>query len=163
MRNAWKMRSYVLKEKYEGLVFDRSLRGPNVASRVLGIGHPLFDIALDEASEVGLGVAAIEGLDGPLLVLAVEDELTGTGSLVQKLIFGVTERLGEMTVLRDWELLKIMNTLTAKPISHSKPAVENAEVLITRLKNGFDINLAHYAAAFRRPVSWPELLFVDPR
>ena len=48
---AWKSRSYAVRDKYEGLVFDRDLRGTNAASRVLGVGHTLFDIALDEAPQ----------------------------------------------------------------------------------------------------------------
>lgn len=57
----WKARSYALRDKYEGLVFDRSLRGANAASRVLGIGHPLFDIALDDAHDVPARAASVDG------------------------------------------------------------------------------------------------------
>ena len=45
----WKARSYAVRDKYEGLVFDRGLRGANAASRVLGVGHVPFDMALEEA------------------------------------------------------------------------------------------------------------------
>jgi hypothetical protein len=84
----WKARSYALRDKYEGLVFDRSLRGANAASRVLGIGHPLFDIALDDVQDIPARAASVEGqgLGGPMLILAVEDEVTGTGALVHRLI-----------------------------------------------------------------------------
>jgi hypothetical protein len=101
--DAWKVRSYAVREKYEGLVFDRSLRGVNAASRVLGVGHVLFDIALDEARNLPAGVTLVDGLAAPLLIVAIEDEVTGTGSLVHRLIFGITEKEDNFTVLRDWE------------------------------------------------------------
>ena len=95
-------------------MFDCSLRGANAASRGLGIGHPLFDIALDDAHDVPVRVASVDGLSGPLLIIAVEDEVTGTGSLVHRLIFGVAEKEAKIEVLRDWELLQATNALTLK-------------------------------------------------
>lgn len=156
----WKARSYALRDKYEGLVFDRSLRGANAASRVLGIGHPLFDIALDDAQDIPTRAASVEGLDRPVLILAVEDEVTGTGSLVHRLIFGVTEKDGKIEVLRDWELLQVMNALTVKSPPGSGPATEGAEAVIEHLKQAFDSSLSSHASTLRRPISWPEMLFL---
>ena len=92
--------------KYHTLVFDRGLRGKNAASRVLGVGHTLFDIALDEARALLSGIAEVEEILTPLLIVSVEDEVTGTGALVNRLIFGVTEQEEEVAVLRDWELFE---------------------------------------------------------
>lgn len=157
--DTWKARSYALRDKYEGLVFDRSLRGANAASRVLGIGHPLFDIALDDAHDVTVRVASLDGLSGPLLIMAVEDEVTGTGSLVHRLIFGVAEKEAKIEVLRDWELLQATNALTLKSPLGTLPAT-GAEATIERLKQAFDADLSSHASTLRRPVSWPEMLFL---
>jgi SNF2 family DNA or RNA helicase len=156
----WKARSYALRDKYEGLVFDRSLRGANAASRVLGMGHPLFDIALDDAQDIPARAVSVEGLGNPVLILAVEDEVTGTGSLVHRLIFGVTEKDGKIEVLRDWELLQVTNGFTVKSPLGAGPATEGAETVIERLKQAFDADLASHASTLRRPVSWPEMLFL---
>jgi hypothetical protein len=156
----WKARSYALRDKYEGLVFDRSLRGANAASRVLGIGHPLFDIALDDAQDIPARAAFVEGLGSPLLILVVEDEVTGTGALVHRLIFGVTERDGKIEVVRDWELLQLMNALTVKNPVGAGPTTESAETVIARLKQAFDVDLSSHASTLRRPMSWPEMLFL---
>lgn len=157
--DTWKARSYALRDKYEGLVFDRSLRGANAASRVLGIGHPLFDIALDDAHDVPVRVASVDGLSGPLLIMAVEDEVTGTGSLVHRLVFGVAEEEAKIEVLRDWELLQATNALTLKSPLGTVPAI-GAEATIERLKQAFDADLSSHASTLRRPVSWPEMLFL---
>lgn len=156
----WKARSYALRDKYEGLVFDRSLRGANAASRVLGIGHPLFDIALDDAQDISARVVSVEGLGDPVLILAVEDEVTGTGSLVHRLIFGVTETDGKIEVLRDWELLQAMNALTVKSPPGAGPMADIAETVIARLKRAFDVDISSHASTLRRPMSWPEMLFL---
>ena len=94
----WKARSYAVRDKYGGLVFDRNLRGANAASRVLGVGHILFDIALEETRSLPASVARADGLTDPLLIVTVEDEVTGTGSLVQRLVFGVKENDGKFVV-----------------------------------------------------------------
>jgi SNF2 family DNA or RNA helicase len=156
----WKARSYALRDKYEGLVFDRSLRGANAASRVLGIGHPLFDIALDDAQEISARAVSVEGLGKPVLILAVEDEVTGSGSLVHRLIFGATEKDGKIEVLRDWELLQVMNALTVKGPPGAGPATDGAEAVIKRFKQAFDASLSSHAPTLRRPISWPEMLFL---
>ncbi|WP_457586597.1 helicase-related protein [Ensifer canadensis] len=156
----WKARSYALRDKYDGLVFDRSLRGANAASRVLGIGHPLFDIALDDAQDIPARAVSVEGLGNPVLILAVEDEVTGTGSLVHRLIFGVTETDGKIQVLRDWELLQAMNALTVKSPPSAGPTTETAETVVARLKQAFDVDLSSHASTLRRPMSWPEMLFL---
>ena len=160
---AWKSRSYAVRDRYDGLVFDRGLRGANAASRVLGVGHTLFDIALDEARNLPARVAALDGLPAPVLVLSVEDEVTGTGSLVHRLIFGVMEVDGQPKPMRDWELLKLLNGVTLKgpgsePGRYGTPAAQAATA--DRLKNAFESGLADHALALRRPVCWPEMLFV---
>ncbi len=160
---AWKSRSYAVRDRYDGLVFDRGLRGPNAASRVLGVGHTLFDIALDEARHLPARVAALDGLPAPVLVLSIEDEVTGTGSLVHRLIFGVMEIDGQPRPMRDWELLKLLNgtTLKSAGIEPGRCGTATAHAATAhRLKNAFESDLSNHAPGLRRPVCWPEMLFV---
>ena len=160
---AWKSRSYAVRDKYDGLVFDRDLRGKNAASRVLGVGHVLFDIALNEAREFSARITALEGISAPILVVSVEDEVTGTGSLVHRLIFGVTYIEGQPKLMRDWELLQRLNGVALKSVSgESRQGAELAEyvAVVEELRRTFDSGLSDYAPTLRRPVSWPEMLLV---
>ena len=161
--DAWKSRSYAVRDKYDGLVFDRGLRGRNAASRVLGIGHTLFDIAVDEARNLSARFAGLEGIPAPILVLSVEDEVTGTGSLVNRLIFGVADVDGRPTPMRDWELLRLLNDMPIKGAttapSRSMTTAECVAV-VDRLKSGFESGLSDLAPSLRRPVCWPEMLFL---
>ena len=159
----WKSRSYAVHDKYEGLVFDRGLRGTNAASRVLGVGHVLFDIALDEARSLPVRVAALEGIAVPVLVLSVEDEVTGTGALVHRLIFGVADGGGGPAPMRDWELLRWLNGITFKDSAiEPERSMSGAEctAVAARLRRAFESGLANHAPAFRQPSSWPEMLFI---
>ena len=156
----WKARSYAVRDKYEGLVFDRSLRGTNAASRVLGVGHTLFDIALEEARGLPVRVACVDGIASPILIVTVEDEVTGKGSLVHQLVFGIGEEEGEVSVMRDWELLKKLNALALRrSLKNILPTADRGSE-VTRLKHAFDADLAAHATMLQRPVSWPELLLL---
>ena len=158
----WRAQSYAVREKYEGLVFDRNLRGKNAASRVLGVGHVLFDIALQEARTRSANLAHVNGLQNPLLILSVEDEVTGTGTLVHRLVFGIRENQGRVEVLRDWELLQFINTLTPGVVPEGADIEQDdPKALVERLKGYFDSGLPGYAPTLRRPVSWSEILFLS--
>ena len=160
---AWKSRSYAVRDRYDGLVFDRDLRGANAASRVLGVGHTLFDIALDEARNLPVRVATLDGIPAPVLVLSVEDEVTGMGSLVHRLIFGVVEINGRPRPMRDWELLQLLNGVTFNSaLGELENGMATAErtATVDRLKNAFESGLSDHAPTLRRPVCWPEMLFV---
>lgn len=99
----------------------------------------------------------------PILIVSVEDEVTGTGSLVNRLIFGVTVRDGGVGVLRDWELLQLLNAITLKSAASSwetDPAVVEQSAAVDRLKQAFDSELGTHAPTLRSPVSWPEMLLL---
>ena len=161
--DAWKSRSYAVRDRYDGLVFDRGLLGDGAASRVLGVGHTLFDIALAEARDLAVRATVVEGISASILVVSVEDEVTGTGSLVHRLIFGVTEVEGLPAPLRDWELLLLLNRLKLKSIGVESAHDLTAPALtatVDRLTTAFAAVLSSHAPAFRRPISWPEMLLV---
>ena len=155
----WKARTWAFREKYEGLVFDRDLRGSSAASRVLGVGHILVDTALAEARGLSAPIAGVAGLDTPLLIISVEDEVTGTGGLVHRLIFGATARGGEIAILRDWELLQTLNELSAADVD-VKPEWDKWASEAARLKSAFDLELTTRVATMQRPAAWPEILLV---
>lgn len=95
-------------------------------------------------------------------IVAVEDEVTGTGSLVHRLIFGVTDIDGRPAPMRDWELLGRLNDVPLKDVSEGPAYVTPAECAeaADRLRNAFESRLAEHAPTLRRPVCWPEMLLV---
>ena len=159
--DAWRARHYAVRDRYDALVFDRDAGNERATSRILGVGHVLFDTALDEARRLPVNLAEVETLSAPLLIVSVEDEVTGTGAMVQRMIFGVTERAGTVAILRDWEILDLLNSLSLKNVSSaSKGGLDSAGAVAFRLKEVLDMHLSAHAPALVRPVSWPELLLL---
>ena len=162
--NAWRQRNYAVRERYDSLVFDRRTRGPDAMARTLGVGHPVVDTALAEALGLDVRTAQVRGLGDPLLVISVEDQVTGTGAQSQRLVFGVREEDGEFVVRRDWELLKMLNERGARRAA-DMPAtpvevVQQYAGLVDEWSNRFDALHFGNAAGMRRPVAWPEMLLL---
>ena len=105
-------------------------------------------------------VAYVNGIISPILIVSVEDEVTGTGSLVHQLVFGIREAEGKVLVMRDWELLKELNALALRRSLKDVPPTIDGESEVTRMKRAFDTDLSAFAPTLHRPVSWPELLLL---
>lgn len=155
----WRREDYALAERYHGLAFDRTLDGPRASSRVVGVGHRLFDRAMEDAEAVAATIGYATRLDGPLLIVAIEDELTGTGAQVGRVVLGFHERPDGTTILRDWELLKLLNGIG---VSDGDPPVSNGDNRdhLTRLMLQANTVLGEYAPMMKRPRAWPEMLIV---
>jgi hypothetical protein len=152
---------YAIRDKYEGLSFDRSLKGPSATSRVLGVGHRLFDAALADAEAAPVSVAVATGLDAPLLIASVEDEVTGTGASIRRIIVGVTRVSGQVVVLRDWELLLRLNKLAARSGGDNAPADgERFDAVVRELKSVLNTQLKAQVPSMYRPATWPEILLL---
>ena len=161
--NRWKARSYAVRDRYERLVFDRTVRGMGAAAKVLGVGHTVFDIALQEACSLRECVATGRGLQSPILVLSAEDEITGSGAVSQRLVFGVTEVGDEATVLRDWELLQKLNSCRPPQEWRNRELPAGLADLVVRLMGAFQADVKKYTPMLQRPTVAAELLLVpDP-
>ena len=160
----WVERDYAVRDKYDSLVFDRRIRGPEVMRRVLGVGHPVVDHALAEALDLEARVAEVTTLKEPLLVISVEDQVTGTGTQAHRLIYGVQKQNGERVVLRDWEMLRMLNEHgsrgKARDVVTSAEAIRRHMPLVDEWWHWFDAQRFGRAAGMQRPVAWPEMLLL---
>ena len=103
-----------IQKRYEGLIFKRSVE-PARAGKVIGVGHKVFDKALEEARSYPAMLARCDSLESELLVVEVYDRLTGVSGPMRKGIVGVQQLRGpDWLILRDWELLKLLNSLNVK-------------------------------------------------
>ncbi|USU13817.1 hypothetical protein NF701_08340 [Sphingomonadaceae bacterium OTU29THOMA1] len=53
---SWMREDYALVERYSDLAFDRSIAGPGASTRVIGVGHRLFDRSVREAEQLSASV-----------------------------------------------------------------------------------------------------------
>lgn len=116
--------SHAIRRSYEKLTFDRSASIDS--ADLMGIGHPLMAISLQEALLFSGVLAVVPHLDHPLLVVAMSDLVTSSGSANKRLIFGITSTsTGEYILRRDWEVLKSVNSLSMKSESALSRLYEN--------------------------------------
>ncbi|MDR7225231.1 SNF2-related protein [Aminobacter aminovorans] len=104
--------SLELRDRYDALTFDRFMRSDQSLLRLLGVGHPLLDRAITESTDQQVFLTRARGISGPLVIAQVEDEITGTGATVHRIVIGI-EGAGNAasSVQRDWELLLRLNSL----------------------------------------------------
>ena len=104
--------SHAIRRNYSGLLFDRSL--PLSAGDLMGVGHPLMEKALQQASRLRGVLCLLEGLAEPLQVIAVSNRVTDKQGGARRLIFGITGQSGQLSLLKDWEVLRILNQCLLK-------------------------------------------------
>lgn len=110
----WNRSDYAIAKRYTGLVFDRHAKidRKQAPTRLIGVGHALFDRALKESLAREAFLARCSRLDASLLVASITDEVTGSGQMVSSIIVGACcEADGTITIMRDWELLQRLNRL----------------------------------------------------
>jgi len=158
----WK-RSLDLQPRYNGLVFDRRLPGNERMNRLLGVGHPLLDHALAEAAGRPVLIARVRNLAQSMLLSAVEDEVTGTGGTVHRVVLAVEGPGAEgRPPLADWQALDRLNACLAgedqaAPLTHAEHA--ETQALLDLLREA----LPSVTMPFRRPRAVPLLCLLPER
>jgi len=119
---------FTIAEHYD-LLFARE-PNPRKNEDVAGVGLRVVDRALREAIESGGAIAPMGELKGALAVFALRDRITGAEGAVRKVVVGLREsEESGWKLLRDWELLKLLNPSADKPRSN---------VFDVKPKNGVD-------------------------
>ena len=103
-----------IRASYQGLVFDRDYRGKDAAQQVLGVGHKLMDLAIEEARHRAVSVTALapDALEHSIYVFRITDRVTAVGGTVRSVVLGVeAQASGDLAVLLDWRLLRRLNQI----------------------------------------------------
>lgn len=120
--------SHAIRRNYDNLLFDRNL--PKGHGDLMGVGHPLMEKALQQASRLHGVFCVVEGLDAPLQIIAVSNRVTNTLGASRRLLFGITGNSGNLRLLKDWEVLRKLGSCL--PRSEPEPGlgarVEQARV-----------------------------------
>jgi hypothetical protein len=107
-------------------------------------------------------LAALSDLDRPVLIVVVEDAITGTGASVRRIIFGIRDDdEGAPSILRDWELLRLLNRLAhSRGVPAGMSTNPDLRACVQRLAEHFQRNLPRGTAIFARPIARPEMLLI---
>lgn len=141
-----------LRDRYDDLVFDRALPSDQGLLRLLGVGHPLLDRALSEDRAASALITRVEGLSGPLLIVSAEDEVTGLGATVHRVILGIAgSPAGRGSCLRDWQLLLRLNDLRPPSVSSASCPTREELAGIDQLAKLVRDAAQEVALPFQRP------------
>ena len=122
-----------IKREYSGMVFDRKTKLDS-SSDLMGVGHPLVTRAIKQAERFTGTVAIARGLDRPVLVLQISDRVTDGGAHVQEVLVGMAAQGDGYELLRDWQLLLLLNELSTSDCEGSLAEASEAVKWIQNAK-----------------------------
>ena len=148
------MDDFAIAERYD-LIFAREPR-PQDGEDIAGVGLRVVDRALQAAIEAPEALAAIGDLEGPVVVFAIRDRITGAERAVRKVIVGLRPiDGGNWELLRDWELLKLLNPLADRPRSAAFQTQEatslDVEALVGAAEGALEARCEQLDLPFRLP------------
>ena len=117
----WKDAIGVQKE-YTDIVFERNGDVKRKLDKIFGVGHVVVDKAIRQALNIkdSICIVSQNDLSAPLYIIKARDRITNTGESIRFLVFGLTKDSLGWNVLKDWELLRLLNPLVAKYQLHRK-------------------------------------------
>lgn len=139
-----------LRDRYDELTFDRFMRSDHSLAKLIGVGHPLLDRAISHSMDQQVFLSRVRGISTPLLVAQVEDEITGTGATVHRIVVGIEGTGSSPVALRDWELLVRLNSMEPGEnvtLSPTPAELSALDMLCTKLATDVVIS----SLPFRRP------------
>ncbi len=161
--DAWRTEPGIRK-KYENLIFSRAIAGRHASENVIGVGHKIFDKALENADDSSLSVSYVSEMNEILVIFSIYDQLTEQSGHVKKAIAGVKcfpgEPVDSWTLMKDWHLVNRLNEIKYRDIPdqimpESPDALGNviagAEKLLKK-------NLKSLGLPFEIPVARPVIL-----
>jgi len=151
------MDDFTLADRYSFL-FTRTNR-PEEKEEIAGVGMRLVDRAIQTALDLPDAFASIGDLKSPLMIFALRDRITGSEGTIRTLIAGVQKGVdGGMELLRDWQIIKILNQYADKPRSQALSSLsselttsQDIPNLLSEAKNFLKSNLDMLDLPFRLP------------
>jgi len=98
-----------IRQRYEGLLFKRDLRGKDAALRVVGVGHKVFDQAIAQATNFDACFTVVAGLVDCIAVFKIYDRVTSQEGSIRQIVVGVLS--GKEELLLDWQLIELLNNV----------------------------------------------------
>ncbi len=119
-------------DRYD-LLFAREPQ-PKEGEDVAGVGLRVVDRAVRDAVELTGAFATIRGLDAPIFVFSVRDRITGSNGPIRGVLVAAQSGAdANWNLIRDWELMQLLNPLADKPRSpiftDADPALDVSDLI----------------------------------
>jgi ERCC4-related helicase len=145
-----------IKRRYENVVFDRTTKDPNID--ILGVGHPVFEKALEQAEQFKACFAVAKGIKKPILIYQIRDQLTGEQTNVDSILVAIKFMEDDTSLLltNDELVRKLADLSDAMPKNSREVLFESLfdEPMEKYLSRGNEIlacSIAEIGAAYRMP------------
>lgn len=130
--DAWRTEPAIQRE-YKQVYFNRNRRNKSGENHLLGVGHKLLDTALSQAASFSACVTELPNLKEMLFVFQVTDRVTSRNTQVRQTLAVVSiDSCEKMTILKDWELIKILNK-SMPDLKKNSEANQNSKSSPTKL------------------------------
>lgn len=147
------------RSDYERMIFDRQDRSRDASQRILGIGHRVVDAAMRQARQWTCCVAALprDVLEEPLHVFQIRDRVTDGSGNVRAVVAAILGTGGSARLLRDWEILEVLNRVPAGRTKLVEPSVRCVEPSVaSRMSEDALMTLREGLANLGLPFQYPE-------
>jgi hypothetical protein len=141
--------------RMEAMTFDRNDKSTDAYKKLLGMGHKLFDKAVDMSLNTEAVVASLPSslLPNTIAIFKVYDRVTTNQANNRFVLVGVECSDGGFKLLLDWQLLTMLNKL---PLNKESMLKESAAVpvqqgLIDHAQTYLSDNLAKLEHGFKVP------------
>jgi len=111
----WCPADITIRDKYSGILFNRQYGGKDAMKRVLGVGHKLFDVALEQAKRQIVSVSLVPPklLESGIFIFKIADRITSSGMKKSLIVAVAGNSEVQLNLLSDWNLLLILNKLAS--------------------------------------------------
>lgn len=111
-----------IQKEYNDVAFERNGVVKRKLDKIFGVGHVVVDKAIKQAMNIqdSICVVSYNDLSAPLYLIKARDRITNTGESIRFLVFGLTKDSIGWKVLKDWELIKVLNPLLFRYQLHRK-------------------------------------------
>jgi len=162
----WKDAIGVQKE-YTDIVFERNGDVKRKLDKIFGVGHVVVDKAIRQALNIkdSICIVSHSDLSAPLYLIKARDRITSTGGSIRFLVFGFTKDSKGWKVLKDWEVINLLNPLVSKYQLHRKEyAVSEEDFLISNMKEAIEYftTTEYYAKLPFRVTDIESLVILSP-
>jgi superfamily II DNA or RNA helicase len=155
-----------VRRRYEGLVFSRDVIGRDASETVIGIGHKVFDQAMQQAQAKQVTLCYLSEGEESLMLFQIYDQITEKSGHVRGAVAGVKVTMRESIlnweVLADWRVIDWLNALKSESESEdAQTIIGGLSEMTSRLEQASGIleaNLTTLGLPFIKPAIRPILL-----
>lgn len=152
-----------VRPSYDGLHFDRSVRGREAIQKILGVGHKVVDHAIRQAASQTESVCSVAAkvLEHPCIVARITDRVTGKAVARNAVVVGAFqngEGVDSWQLLRDWEIVERLNCVASHGLTDLETSSKAApDECVTDAIEGAMRFLESRIASLELPFDIPEL------